>query len=298
MSNPKLQGSTPHYPGTEAAQPAAPARLSSGLRAEDVSRYHTFGFVVLRRFFDPRPLAEEIDRVMHDGLLSTHGVSRSGQIHFQYVPMMTATTPASLALLDRTEAIAVAVLGGSVLPTRAKGVRYFGNTPWHVDSELPIASAGILAYLGQLGPDNGALLVLPGSHRPEFANSIREYGGVDMNATSMPSHVIRTEPGDVIALDEHLYHASIGGVVRRQWRTDFVVDPPGAEAEAQTKSYYAGIFPPEWDGGYDVDRYPSYGPDWRQSARRAVARLESLGVYELAERQEEFARSRRRKETH
>lgn len=28
----------------------------------------TFGFVVLRQFFDPRPLAPEIDRARHDGL--------------------------------------------------------------------------------------------------------------------------------------------------------------------------------------------------------------------------------------
>ena len=36
-----------------------------------------------------------------------------------------------------------------------------------------------------------------------------------------------------------------------------------ADAEVNlTKSYFAGIYTPDWDGGYDVDRYPSYGPDW------------------------------------
>jgi hypothetical protein len=34
---------------------------------------------------------------------------------------MTAKTPVSLSLLDRVEAVAAVVLGGSVLPTRAKG---------------------------------------------------------------------------------------------------------------------------------------------------------------------------------
>ncbi len=60
-----------------------------------------------------------------------------------------------------------------------------------------------------------------------------------------------------------------------------------------TKSYFASIYTPDWDGGYDVDRYPSYGPDWRRSSRRAVARLEALGVYELATEQEGFMRSLR-----
>jgi hypothetical protein len=37
----------------------------------------------------------------------------------------------------------------------------------------------------------------------------------------------------------------------------------------------------------------SYGPDWRHSSRKAVARLEALGVYELATAQDAFMRSRR-----
>ena len=87
--------------------------------------------------------------------------------------------------------------------------------------------------------------------------------------------------------------ASFGGRTRRQWRIDFLRDPVGDEAERITKSYFAGIYPPDWDGGYDVDRYPSYGPDWRTSGRPAVARLEALGVYELAEAQEAFTRNSR-----
>jgi hypothetical protein len=67
----------------------------------------------------------------------------------------------------------------------------------------------------------------------------------------------------------------------------------GAEAEHHTKSYFASVYTPDWDGGYDVDRYPSYGPDWRDSRRPAVAQLEALGVYELAAVQEAFMRSRR-----
>ena len=76
---------------------------------------------MLRQFFDPRPLASEIDRVMHDGLVAD--VPRSGEIRFQYVPMMSAKTPASLSLLDRVEGVAATLFGSSVLPTRAKGVR-------------------------------------------------------------------------------------------------------------------------------------------------------------------------------
>jgi hypothetical protein len=132
--------------------------------SDPVDAFRTFGFAVLRQFFDPRGLAAEIDQVMKNGLAAN--VSRALEIRFQYVPMMTATTPVSLSMLDRVAAVAAALLGGSVLPTRAKGVRYSGSTPWHTDSVAPLASVGFLAYLEPLGEENGALRVLPGSFAP------------------------------------------------------------------------------------------------------------------------------------
>jgi hypothetical protein len=50
-------------------------------------------------------------------------------------------------------------------------------------------------------------------------------------------------------------------------RVDFLRTPVSAEAEELTKSYFAGIYAADWDGGYDVDQYPSYGAGWRDSSR-------------------------------
>src|SRR5262245_53317262 len=102
----------------------------------DVAYFQAFGFVVLRQFFDPVPLTAEVDLVLRHGLVSAADTLNYQNIHFQYVPMMTAETPASLSLLDRAESVAAALLGGPVAPTRAKGVRYCGDTPWHTDSDL------------------------------------------------------------------------------------------------------------------------------------------------------------------
>jgi hypothetical protein len=254
--------------------------------------FRTFGFDVLRQFFDPQPLAAEIEQVMRDGRVTD--ASRGSEIHFQYVPMMTAKTPVSLSLLDRVEAVASALLGGSVLPTRAKGVRYSGSTPWHTDSNSPLPSVGVLAYLDPLRAEDGALQVLPGSHHPDFRDALCGLGVNSVAVPLLPAHVIATEPGDLILLDEHVFHASFGGGTRRQWRVDFVNAPVGADAEHLTTSYFAGIYPPDWDGGYDVDQYPSYGLDWRNSSRPSVAQLDALGVYDLAAAQESFTRARRR----
>ena len=138
---------------------------------ESANALETFGFVLLRQFFDPGPLAAEIDKVMANGIL--RDVPKRGDIRFQYVPMMTAQTPVSLSLLDRAETVAAAVFGGPVLPTRAKGTRYHGETPWHTDSDLPLRSVGFLAYLEPVGAGSGALRVIPGSHHPKFSEAVR-----------------------------------------------------------------------------------------------------------------------------
>ena len=262
---------------------AHPATLS-------VESFRAFGFAVLRQFFDAGPLALEVDRVLSDGLF---GRPRDGDIRFHYVPMMTAETPASLSLLDRLEAVAETLFDRPVLPTRAKGTRYFGETPWHVDSALPVASLGCLAYLEPTGPDNGALRVVPGSHHPPVNEALHNMRAARVR-DPQPGLVVATDPGDVILMDEHVLHAAFGGGVRRQWRVDYLGVPAGGEESILTRSYFARLYDREWDGGYDVDRFPSYGPDWRCSGRAAVARLEALGVYEAAAAQEAFIRSRPR----
>jgi hypothetical protein len=67
--------------------------------------------------------------------------------------------------------------------------------------------------------------------------------------------------------------------------------PSDSEIERHLRSYFAGIYPPDLNADYHVDRYPSYGPDWLDSGRRCISYLEELGVYELARTQEAFMRS-------
>ena len=93
-----------------------------------------------------------------------------------------------------------------------------------------------------------------------------------------------TEPGDLIAFDDHLTHSSFGGAVRRQWRIDFGADPANEVEESLVRADYARILDGSWDLGDDVERYPSFGPYWRSLDRPWTTRLGDLGVYELADR--------------
>jgi hypothetical protein len=270
----------------------------------DIAHFRTFGFVVLRRAFDASSLSEELDRALREAFPRSVGVAvGGGEIAFRYVPMMCEHTPLSVVLLDRFAGPAAQLLGVPVLPVRAKGVMYSGATRWHSDSSHDLASIGFAGYLEPLHAHNGALRVVPGSHRPELGRTVTDYcarhlagspaEAPEVSVTKLPGFAIPTEPGDVIAFDEHLFHASIGGRNRRQWRVDYVADPQDVEEERKVRAYFHGTYPPGWDGGYDVDRYPTYGEHWLASGKPWIERLARLGVYELAAAEEAFARSRR-----
>jgi hypothetical protein len=254
------------------------------LDGHTIDAFRETGVVVLRGFFDPAPLSQEVDRALADAHRreSAANTGNAGNA-FRYVAMMCERTPVSLALLDALAAPTAELLGRDVIPTRAKGTRYFGGTSWHRDSDMDVASVGLAAYLEPLDAGNGALRVIGGSHLSRTATPSPDDVGV----------AVSTMPGDVIAFDEHVFHSSAGGHERHQWRVDFVVDPVGPDEEATVRSYFAGIFPLEWDGGYDVDRYPSYGKEWRLSDRPWTDRLRQLGVYELADAEECWMRMHR-----
>ena len=225
----------------------------------------------MRNAFDPGPLADEIDTALRDGLRADAAVNLgSGGVGFQGVVLMCELTPVSLSLLDRLAPLASQLLDREVIPGRAKGIRYTGDTDWHRDSDVGVPGMSFVAYLETLDAATGALRVRPRSH-------------ADVHA-SCDALVLDTEPGDLIAFDDHLTHSSFGGTVRRQWRIDFGADPANEVEESLVRADYARILDGSWDLGDDVERYPSFGPYWRSLDRPWTTRLRDLGVYELADR--------------
>ena len=238
---------------------------------QTIALFRDDGYAVLRDAFDPAELSAEVDDALSNGLRADGDVKAgSGGVEFRSVVMMCEKTTVSLALLDALAGLAAQLLGRRVLPGRAKGTRYFGASGFHADSDVAIPSLGFLAYLEALDATSGALRVVPGSHRPERA------------ANSSEAVTLATKPGDLIVFDEHLTHGSVGGAVRRQWRVDFVADPIDSAEHAMVRATFERLFDPSWDGGDDVDRYPSYGPHWQALDRPWTARLRALGVYDLA----------------
>ncbi|MGA8371272.1 MAG: phytanoyl-CoA dioxygenase family protein [Acidimicrobiales bacterium] len=282
----------------------APNSEKSARSDARTTEFERDGTTVLKAFFDPEPLSREVDESLALGHLEEGAGINSGVVGntFQYVPMMCEHTPVSLRLIADLAAPARELLGREVLPVRAKGTRYFGGTAWHRDLELDLASAGFASYLEPLDASSGALRVVKGSHRaplPEFPDGMPLpegtplLEGMPQESNNRHGEAIETEPGDVLVFDEHLWHSSVGGRTRRQWRIDFIGDPENDEEEALTRQYFDQIFQVGWDGGYDVDRFPSYGRYLREAGLPWVGRLRELGALDAADGEEDFVRTHR-----
>lgn len=253
----------------------------------DEVRYQRDGFVVLRDAFDAPRLTGEVLAALDDGFAGRGATNASAEagIQFRYLPMMSERAPYSLELLRDFAAHAQQLLGTDVLPVRAKAVEYHGSSSWHRDSDADVSSVGFACYLEPLTAKTGALHVVPGSHRHDRPAT---------HEAARDAVAVETDPGDVIVFDEHLLHSSAGGDVRHQWRVDYLARPVGPDELERVGAYFAAMFSPDWDGGYDVDLYPTYGEHWRRWCLPADDRLlETVGAYAAADEEESAARRRR-----
>jgi ectoine hydroxylase-related dioxygenase (phytanoyl-CoA dioxygenase family) len=245
---------------------------------------------VLPQLANVAALGTEIDTCMQDAFADpSHMNTGAAGNRFRYVPTMCERTPESLALVRKLAPMAAAILQAPVLPSRAKATIYQGSTNWHRDTDSHLKTVSFIFYLEAVDAPSGALRVLPGSHWSDYAAALTR--AQTTPAEPVPGIAIPTVPGDAIALDERLFHASSGGAERRQWRIDFVADLP--ETDQALRDYFAGQHAPGWDGGYDVDRYPSYGQHWRTLDAGWSQRLAELGAYQAAEEEEAYCRALR-----
>ena len=72
-------------------------------------------------------------------------------------------------------------------------------------------SMKVAIYLDPLGPDDGCLSVIPGSHFKEYRDALREtIGSVGVKPEEIPGHYrICTEPGDAIFMNHKTHHAAL-----------------------------------------------------------------------------------------
>jgi Phytanoyl-CoA dioxygenase (PhyH) len=200
------------------------------LTQEQIDRFRTFGFIVLPAALDGEALGGLIEEV--DTAIAAAGPrdTEGGGITGHYVP--AGDRPMSAGLVRRFQPAAEQLLEREAFPAAAHEILLFAEAWWHVDLGPDVPALKVAVYLETLDTRNGALRVLPTTHRIPQAQLAALH---QMNPHHVPCHVIESRPGDAIFFHLHLWHAALNGRDRRQWSVEYVAFPKGDRERAELR---------------------------------------------------------------
>lgn len=189
------------------------------LTDEQVHEFRTFGFLIFRRFFTVNEMAAfdvEFESV-HARVNAAHPFDGT-KTHFVLFEPTLAPKIAALHDDPRFCEIAEQLFGDDIIGFAADGFRYVGSTMWHPDTaNFDHYGMKFSFYTQPLDVSNGALRIIPGSHRQPMHDEITKYMESDeRRIEDVPAFVFETRPGDVLAYDLRLWHASSGGAPDRR----------------------------------------------------------------------------------
>lgn len=196
------------------------ATLPAPLRDDQILFFKTFGYLVFREFFSAAEL-ETIHREFDYKLAEQYPEQPYDGSRRYWAMLLDDDTPFFAGLLEDTRFLTIArqLFGDDVLGIGTDANRYTGDTRWHPDTgSMHQYGVKFAFYLEPVDAESGALRVIPGTHRlPElkdFADGVQAQALPDV-----PCAVLASRPGDVVAFDLRLWHASCGGSQDRQMCT-------------------------------------------------------------------------------
>ncbi len=200
------------------------------LTAQQHRHFDLFGFLKL-----PGLIAHRIAEVIEDfeRVWREHGGGHGGRPHDAkhrscIYPFIDQDARLSSLLDDPgLHGLASSLLGEDFNYIGSDGNFYAGDTAWHPDgNRICPRYIKIAIYLDQLDGSNGALRVVPGSHRvgEAYASEARDRVLASMDSlgvpgSQVPATILDTVPGDVLVFDHNLLHASFNGSGRRRMFT-------------------------------------------------------------------------------
>jgi len=203
--------------------------MDSQLNLQQLKNHlNKFGFIKLPRFFlEELPLiVQSFDDIMHKHLAINPHDGKLRSVFWQCVDSSEYLT--SLLATEKLSCIVRALVGNDFIYTGSSGNYYAGNTGWHTDDVPQHRRIKVAVYLETLTAKNGALRVIPGSHKANEENAElltmlnSSYTSFGMHGSEIPAVAIDIEPGDIIVFDQNLIHSSWeGGEVRRMFSINF-----------------------------------------------------------------------------
>jgi len=223
------------------------------LTSKQVSRFETFGFLVLRQFFSVEEMLEiekEADHIWEstegmDTDLAHSEVGKQIRGFVERSPLL-----ANLIADDRIYVTVKQLLGPDFVYVASDGNMWAGDTVWHSDDNIRpgYKRVKVVFYLDSLIKENGCLRVVPGSHHHSFHKIMKPAIQQGLNVSlgipdeELPSFPIETNPGDVLLFCHDIFHASFGASqLRRQIALSFFAKPVLDEYKTWVKALYSDI---------------------------------------------------------
>ena len=156
-----------------------------------------------------------------------------------------------------------ALLGDDLVFCGSEGNRGVAGLPvahhWHADrrgkAELGLVRIKVMIYLSPMTEANGALRVIPGSHRAPMHLDLLDFNDrqtiedpryFGVPGRELPAHLLETTPGDVLLFNQNLYHAVYftAEPARRYIALKYSEWPPDEEKRALLGDRAAEVFSP------------------------------------------------------
>ncbi|MFN2464030.1 MAG: phytanoyl-CoA dioxygenase family protein [Candidatus Dormibacteria bacterium] len=242
----------------------------------DTEQFKTFGFVTWREALSPdevKQIEDELIVAMEQAYAAT---PFDGTVR-HWLPLLSPLTPkiASLGEDPRFYAKARELVEDDVVLFIVDGNRYISPTHWHPDGEPTTHGVKFFIYLGNLGAETGALRVVPGSHKEPFHDAVKAFAGrEDVEVPDIPAYVFNCQPGDVLAFDYPMWHASVGGSKDRRMCTIEYYKKPATEVEATSIREHHALITRAVDETFKRQGFPFYDQAWLDAPDQSDVRRE------------------------
>jgi len=208
---------------------------ATDLTPQQVTFFESFGFLRLKGLFAAD--VDEITRGFED-VFAAEGHPRMelyeplhGRERRIIIPQFITKSPILSRLVNdpRVTGIVSSLLGPEYEYAESDGNLFDCESHWHSDmygAPLHLHHVKLSFYLDKLRGDSGAIRVIPGTQffNESFGVAVRrklldpdriedEFG---VPGREIPSVVVETDPGDLVAWDFRTVHASYGGALRRR----------------------------------------------------------------------------------
>ncbi len=250
--------------------------------------FDTFGFLHL-----PGLLADRIEWITgeYEAVWRDRGVVHDGVRRSCIVPFIDQRA-AFCTLLDdpRIVGLVSGLLGDDFSYLGGDGNWYAGDTGWHSDGFHHLGGwLKVAFYLDPLTRDTGSLRVIPGTHRlgeceawaARQSRQAPELWGIEPR--DVPAVALETQPGDLVAFNHNLMHASFGGSGQRRMFTMNFCSRMDTPDEVRELEQFINAQARFWIDQLHTDAMRTTGPPTRMQYLRQVMECEH-GLAPLAAR--------------